>query len=89
MGEGTHLLPPVSAPVCNHLKAYRGYGIPAPLCSTNGEVAIPFAKCRAMAGPAPSISVNNLSMLPQFIYDKQGTEENCRPPPQSGYLHKP
>lgn len=48
-----------------------------------------FAKHRAAAWLAPFISANDLSMLPWLMYYKQGTEENHRPPSQSGYLHKP
>ena len=47
-----------------------------------------FAKCKAMAWLALSISANDLSMLPWLIYHKQGTKENYRPSLQSGYLHK-
>lgn len=35
-----------------------------------------FAKYREMVWLAPSISVNDLSMLLKFIYYKQGTKEN-------------
>ena len=47
-----------------------------------------FAKCKAMAWLALSISANDLSMLPWLIYHTQGTKENYRPSLQSGYLHK-